>query len=789
MNSQPTNELELDRLALKLFLNSLEQPAAQRTDWLTQQCSDSPELLEKVLALREAESRSSGFLEDGPRTHPASWVLDDRAGQRLGAFELIEMLAIGGMSTVYRARRADGAFDQQVAVKLFEAASLDAQSRRRFDAERRILATLEHPGIARIIDGGAADDGTPYVVIELVQGEPITHYCRRHSTSVEGRLTLLQQLCDAVNVAHRQGIVHRDIKAGNVLVTNDGVPKLIDFGIARALDNSAVLVDLPETRLGSQLMTPEYASPEQIRGEKVGISSDVYSLGVLAYELLTGTRPYQLAGMSPAEIERMVCFTIPCDPSTSVAQRRTATAAGLDNPRRLRKRLRGDIDRIVMTALHHTSAQRYPTAQALADDIERHLSGKPVKARGASGIYRISRFLSRYRVGVAATATVFVALATALIMVENQRELASQQAARAEAARGFLVDMIQRADPFENAVAPTLAGALKLALDDVDMRFADQPELEADMRYTIGYALQNLGEVELARDQFEKALALRDMHNDSVKLAQIHDGLGLIAWWDSDLDRSAQQFGRAIKLLSGTAEPETDVWRVKVLANWAAMLIDAGDYEESERRADQARLLAETGDDVRTLSAIWSTLATARQGLNKNEEALAAFEQSLRLQAAATGENHPSYAILLNNLALQHHQMGRLSDAVTAMQRSVAIRRETLGIDHPQTATALFNLARLQTYSGDLGPAERNARLALDVAISGYAAGHPRIGKAHEALAIVLSARQMPEQAMVHALTARAIYQNANSVDPAWLTAVDQLIASMQEAEPHRIPE
>jgi len=774
------------RRALQMFSQALEISEANRAGWIEQQAGEDAELHAAVLRLLDADRASDGFLE----TDTALVV--DRIGQRLGAFEIIEMAATGGMSQVYRGRRVDGTFDQQVAIKLFDGRLLGAEARARFSAERRIVAALEHPGLARVIDGGATAEGIPYLVMEWVAGELITRYCDRRGLNLADRLSLVVRVCEALGVAHRRGIVHRDIKPGNVLVDQHGHPKLIDFGVAKVLETSEIEVELPDTRVGGAMMTPEYASPEQFSSAKITVASDVYSLGVLLYELLTGVRPHRLAGMSPAAMERSLLGTVPADPSQAVVRQRTAPPRGLGSARGLEKQLKGDLDRIVMTAMRIEPGQRYPSAVALAEDLGRYLEGKPVLARGASRRYRAWRFVDRHRVVVAATALVIASLTTALVTtsmqaeeVRRQRDLARIETQRAQSARDFLVEMIGRADPFENAEEPTLAGALKLAIPGIETRFQDMPALEADIRFAIGYALQSLGEVAMAREQLERALALRRSFGTALDEAEVLDALAIVAWWESDFETAEHHFRQALALLQGSAESRVPVLRVSVLASWAAMMIDVGDNEKSESLAVEALRAAEGTSGVadEILATIWSSLATARDGLGRSEEALLAFERTMAIQRQATGEMHPSYAMALNNLALMYHGMDRLEEATESMQRSVDIRRETLGGAHPQTATALFNLARLQVLAGDLDAAEDNAREALSVASNGYAQDHPRIGKAHEALAIVLHAQGQRVEAMEHARQALLIYQSAPGVDPAWVIAAGRLIDELQSPE------
>lgn len=778
----------LDAQALELFTESLKLPLSMRYAWLAGQCVNDPGLLKEVLQLQDADAGADEDFLESPLVQPFQ---PDRSGERLGAFELIDELGAGGMGRVYRAKRADGAFEQQVAIKLFDAKIRSPGDLARFQAERQILASLEHPGIARLIDGGATADGTPYVVMELVRGKPITEYCKERALDLPDRLQLMQRVCAALEVAHDRGIVHRDIKPANVLVTDDGQPKVIDFGIAKVLRPETMDVDMPETQTRARLLTPEYASPEQVRGTVVGPSSDVYSLGMLMYELVTGARPYQFATLSPVEIERTVCDSVPLDPSDLVARRRSAPPKGLPEARGLRRELRGDLDRIVMTALRKEPGQRYDSAHALSEDIERYLTGQPVVARGASRAYRARKFVQRHRAGAIAAAAIFLVLLVALIAVgmqaaeaQRQRDAALREAARATAAKEFLVAMIGRSDPYENTESPTLAGALKQSLPGIAQSFAGQPALEAEMRYQIGYALQNLGEVALAREQMERSLELREMDGSPLDRAEVLDGLGIINWWESNFDRGEVRFGQALELLGDDQSPRAMLLRVNVLANLAGLLIDAGRFERSSEISREALAIAQGMPDISAedLATIWGNLGTAlssREG--QAEEAIAAFEKTLELQREVTGERHPSYAIALNNLALTHYGLGNLEQAAELLQQSLQIRRETLGPDHPQTATALFNLAGAQLAARQHDAAEANALDALRVAQAGYEAGHPRIGKAHEFLARIYQATDREQLARQHAQQALSIYQAAAGVDPAWVESVEGILAELPE--------
>ncbi len=713
----------------------------------------------------------------------------DRSGEILGNYRLLERIGGGGMGTVYRAERADGSFQQQVAVKLIRHGLFSDELLDRFYAERQILARLEHPGIARLIDGGADALGMPYVVMEFVEGLPIDEYCERQRLTLGERLQLLQRVCEALHAAHLQGVVHRDLKPGNLLVSSQGQPKLLDFGIAKVLRGTELGTPLPHTRTGMQAMTPQYASPEQVRGDPVDARSDVYALGILMYELLSGSRPYHIDNLSPGALERTICDTLPPNPSVAVTRLRKSPPAGLDEAGPLSRRLRGDLDRIVMSALRKRPAERYASAQALGEDIDRYLSGQPVLARGASWLYRTGKFVARHRAGAAALGFAFVVLAGALVAVSLearktawQRDLAQAQAARAESARAFLVEMIGRADPFENPGSATLVGALKQSIGSIPERFADQPELEAEMLYAIGYALQSLGEYDAARPLLDRALVLRASQADPIEHARVLDGLGIVAWWESDFSAGEAKFQAALKLVEELDDPGALALRIEILTNLAGMLNEPGEHVRAVEYLEAAIALAQRqpDGDVAVLATAYNNLATAQESLGQYDAALLSFERALALQRQIGGELHPNYAIVLNNMALLHAAMDRLPEAVQTLQRTVEIKRQILGPHHPVLATALLNLSRVQSGLGDHELAEGNALEALAICRGAFADDHPRTGKAEQTLATLYLASGRLEQARERARNALAIYAWATEVNPAWVTTTEEILAQVE---------
>jgi serine/threonine protein kinase len=431
-----------------LFERASGLDIALRAGYLDSACAGDAELRAEVEELLLASTNADGRLER--LIGGAVRRVEDHAatlGRRIGQYRVTSVLGEGGMGAVYRAERADGVFEREVAVKLLSINRAFGEARRRFRAEQQILADLSHPNIAPLLDGGMTEDGVPYLVMEYVDGRPIDAWCDGQAASVDARLWLFCDVCAAVSYAHRSLIVHRDIKPSNILVTPDGSVKLLDFGIAKLLDTPSASEELMQTRADMRFLTPAYASPEQVRGDAVTTTSDVYSLGVLLYQLLCGALPYAFPSGRAGEIERVVCTEEPRPPSAWCPEARAGKSAEQvaamrsTTPQRLRRRLAGDLDNIVLTALRKDPHRRYGSVQELADEVSRHLDGRPVRARADHWRYRSAKFIARHRFGVGVAVTLAALLiAVAITMTLQARSIARERdLAQQERHRMFVV--------------------------------------------------------------------------------------------------------------------------------------------------------------------------------------------------------------------------------------------------------------------------------------------------------------------------------------------------------------
>jgi serine/threonine-protein kinase len=584
----------------------------------------------------------------------------------------------------------------------------------RFLEERRILALLEHPSITRLIDGGITAAGLPYFAMEFVDGEPIDRYCETRNLSLPDRLELFSAVCDAVTYAHQHLIIHRDLKPSNILVTPAGQVKLLDFGIAKLLSPEPARDG--ETHTEFQAMTPEFAAPEQVRRESISTATDVYALGVLLYLLLTGKLPYDVRGKTPAEIDRIICETEPPRPSSKA-------------PRSWQRRLRGDLDLIVMTALHKQESRRYPSPAALAQDLQLFMQGHPIRARPDSASYRLRKFVARHRTGVAIAAMSVVALAGAAARERVLRNRAEVEARKAREVGDFLVRVFDVADPYAweqpDGGSITARELLDRGASRIDSTLAGQPEVQAELRSVLGRVYTTLGLFDKAVALLERSLAQhKAMHGpEHASVARDMDLLG-VALIGQD------RYNEAEPLLRGALEQRRrlfgnrDSTMAGTIEHLATLLEQRNEYDAAEplhREALEIRR-AIFGDTAVVVAASLNNLGLVlfRKGDYDGAEAL--YRQALDIDVRQLGENHPLSAETMQNLAQTLQLHGNYADAEVYYRRSLAAKRKALGNAHPSVTISLNNFGVLlarQLGRLEEGEAMTREALALDRQIFG----------------------------------------------------------------------
>lgn len=729
-----------------VFDAAIELAPVDRASWIAARCAGDHRLRVEVEALIAAHERMGGILEQDGAAAAAAVLPDMSRDRRIGSYRVLRELGRGGMGIVYLAERDDGQYRQRVAVKLLHANPDANELRHRFLAERQILASLRHPGIAQLLDGGIDRGELPYLVMEYVDGAPITTHCDRRMLGIEARLRLFLDVCGAVHHAHRNLIIHRDLKPGNVFVSGDGRVKLLDFGVAKLLASAPGPVDQPLTRAGARPMTPEYASPEQVLGEPLTTASDVYSLGVLLYELLTGRRPYYLTTDSPGELWEVVCSreaerpsAVVARPFPSVAGTALASATPGDaarargfSPERLRRALRGDLDAIVMMALRKGAAERYGSADMLREDLQRYLDGLPVFARRGSRVYRARKFLARHRVESGAAAIVIVSLAVGVSAALRQASVAARERdvaeeARAEAAlslrqservTSFLVGLYDA-----NAVAPggsavTARNMLRRGAAQVEA-LRRQPLEQARMLEAMGRVHVAMASYPEARESLERSLQLRvaqlgpDHPEVARTLFHLVDVLRRMGRYDEAEALSRRAL--AIRMATfGAQHPAT----AELLAQRASLFVYRSDLRAAEalsRRAlDIRRRTLPPTDSLIALSL--DQHASHLRRLGRDAEAEAELRAAIAVRRGTEGPGSADAAVLelrLGNVVLETR--GDTAQAESLMRSALEIIRSALGDDHPRTAWAMSELAEFVSLRGKQREAEQLALSAVAI--------------------------------------------------------------------------
>lgn len=759
---------------------ALELAPAQRAAYLENLEATDPEMRQEVESLLSSHDQlGDTFLNVPPYESTGSDSDSHRSamiGRRVGSYQIVEWIGAGGMGEVYRAARADEQYQKQVALKLVRAGPDSAFVIGHFKNERQILASLDHPNIARLLDGGTTEGGVPYFVMELIEGQPIDEYCDAHSLSIPARLALFRQVCQAVQYAHQLLIIHRDIKPGNILVTAEAVPKLLDFGIAKIL--SEVEGKGPDATLTAfAALTPGYASPEQVTGKPITTASDVYSLGVVLYELLTGRRPYRITSRSPQEIARIVCETEPEKPSAAITREGQAddetggnspnpseiSAMRADSPAKVKKRLEGDLDNIVLMALRKEPLRRYASVDQFSQDIQRHLEHLPVIARKATLAYTARKFVARHRTGVAAAILVACALIAGLVVSLREASIARAERARAERRFNDVRDLanvllFKIDDSIKNLPGSTEAQHLLIssaqqyldslsqeAKGDVSLlrQLADGYERLGLIQGNVRGA--NLGDPKSAIQSLRKAVDLREaiaradpsdrraQHELQKSYAELIDPL-----YGADIELAAVYVDKSMKLAETLyrEDPsdtdllyslvEADEGKAQMLTRRNDLTGAAAKQAESLELAKQLVTRAPSAPNRTLLSFAHKRLGALLIAQKKYAQALPEYEaaQSLDelLLRAHPDDANARFAITFtySDIGYIHWKQGNLAAALTNYQKVLGIREDLAKAD-PHDDRAISGVSRTCGYIGEVLRDQKRPQDALRYHLRGLA--------------------------------------------------------------------
>lgn len=702
--------------AQRLFHEALDQPRERREAFVRDRCGSDHQLAEQVLELLSADSQTEPLIPEEALNRIAAQLIDSEAPpiDRIGPYSLGPEIGRGGMGVVYHAERED--LDTHYALKILTDAGLSPERYRRFLNEQRILARLQHPGIARFFDAGTLDAGTPYIVMELVAGEPITSFCETREFPLGVRLALFRSTCEAVAFAHRQAIVHRDIKPSNVLAVEGGAGegqsiKLLDFGIAKTLGGEDD-AEQRATRTQLQMMTPAYAAPEQVQGKTVGVYTDVYALGVLLYELLAGDRPFDLSTTTPARVEQVVCHETPEPPSR---RRARGSHHGISATRAEW----ADLDTLCAKAMHKDPNRRYSSVEALIADLDRFTSGRPLHARPDSMLYRAGKFVRRNRRDVTVAAAVMFAIVGLTGFYTHQltqaRDAAVSEAQRTERVKDFMLSLFG-----DRAAGPprdmTVRDLLSRGEREADLLDRD-PETQAALLATLAQMHSQLGNFAEAEDLVARSLELRKRafgpRAPSVAESLMIRAL-LRAEQSDQLDAAEADARRALSVVA-EHRSRHDPDLARALMTVGVVQTERGDYQAAIASLSRALSIQERQGQSGLLAEVMGHLATAHAFAEQYETADRLYQQLLELEASVFGRRHPQYAGTLLNLGSIHTERGFHEEAEQFARQALEIHRDYYGDEHLSTASNLSILGEILVQKGELEQAAATLDEALRI--------------------------------------------------------------------------
>jgi eukaryotic-like serine/threonine-protein kinase len=737
-----------------LFHDAVDLPEAERRAFLATACGGDGALVDEVLACIDEDARGSSLLDGAVGDAAGRLLGNDAAIQEIGPYRIVRVAGEGGMGVVFLAERTD--LNSRAAIKILRDAWLSPARRKRFATEQRTLASLNHPSIARLYDAGALSDGTPWIVMEYVDGVPITDYCRTHDRSIRDRLELFKSVCDAVQYAHQNLVIHRDLKPSNILVTAEGRIKLLDFGISKQLDGGGVSID--HTLTGMRLMTPAYAAPEQIRGERVSVRTDVYSLGVILYELVTGRLPLDLSTRTPAEAETLIVSQEPARPSSLARADRSPLAA-------LGRTARSDIDVLCMTAMHKDVARRYQSVEAMGRDVRNFLHGVPLEARPDAISYRVGKFVGRHVRAVAATAAVLaltiglVAFYTARLAIARNEALT--EAARAQRIQGLMLNLFtgndEAAGPADDLRVISLIDRGVLEAESLRA----EPAVQVSMFRTLGGIYQSLGDLGKADTLLSRALDQRRtlFGADSAEVAESLVALGLLRDGQARFE-DAERLVRQGLEMSTRHLPSGDAAVARATTALGRVLEDRGQYKDAIATLEEAARLHESREPASAdLAATLRELFNSQFYAGNLSTAEEIGKRVLAMTQKVNGERHALVAEDLINLGAVQHERGRYADAERYYRAALAITESWYGKDHYKTASNLTMLGRSLQMQKRYDEAGDVLRRAVAIQERVFGPMHPRVASAVNDLGAVAQNRGDLDEAEAAFTRMAAIYR------------------------------
>ncbi len=761
-----------------IFEEALKLKEPERTEFLLDTCRDDSEMLAEVRSLIEADTNIPSVLKGQASDSIYIQSGKNYEGTIIGNYKIISQIAEGGMGSVFLAERADGQFEQKVALKLIKPGMNSNEIIKRFQFERQILARLQHPNIARLLDGGLTEGNLPYFTMEYVEGDNIDIYCDKNNLSINERLKLFSEVCSAIQYAHQNLVIHRDLKPSNIIIKKDGTVKLLDFGIAKVFTEDNSFEQSALTRTGIYVMTPEYASPEQIKGESITTSTDIYSLGLILYQLITGEKAYEIKTKSPLELEKIICFTEPAKPSSAIKLLHTKdkfkaekiSEAHKTNLDKLIKTLSGDLDNICLMALRKEPERRYSSAEQFQQDIVNYLEGRPVSARQNTIIYRTRKFITRHKISVISAVSIFL-MATLLttfytIQLKKERDKAQIEAQKAEEVSKFLTNIFKLSDPYQaRGETITARELLDKGAQKINQELSDQPDVKATMLSLIGGVYTNLGLFDKSEPLLSEALEIRKkVNSNGMEEAKSLRDLGQLYTYMGEYSKAETLLTKAVYIYKINSAKEDDNYGW-ILGDLAWVFKSRGSYSKSDSLYQKAIevLKKNKANDNEDLLTMMNNFALELHEEGKYDEAETTFNETLRLQKKLYGDKpHPEISTTTYNLAELLRDRGKYDEAEKMFKTSLAMDMKLSGPENPDVAYSLQGLASVYKIKGNFEEAKKLFLKVLNMREKFLGENHPDVAYAISNLGLLYYGEQKYDSAKKYYEKALILHKKLN---------------------------